>query len=60
MADSARGDAGVSGAQNLYHVAYGDGFSANTFLTGLFGVNRRYSRRRMAVRLSLFCILLVV
>ncbi len=33
------GDAGVSGAQNLYHVAYGDGFSAQHFLTGLFGVN---------------------
>lgn len=29
------GDAGVSGAQNLYHVAYGDGFSAQHLLNGV-------------------------
>lgn len=36
MADEiARSDAGVSGAQNLYHVAYGDGFSAQHLLNGV-------------------------
>lgn len=55
------GNAGVSGAQNLYHVAYGDGFSAQHLLTGLFGVNTGgIHGGGWRFGFSLFCILLVV